>query len=442
MKKFILGSLFLLLLLAIADYGLRHRVGTSCPAYTKNLHKFTGDIGAGKRLDVIYAFPLGESGASPYDLITTELAVPGQGQQQGHPRLHYIRYQGEGRFVEDKNFPQVLTEHAREVLPLTLHGQKAFVVADHGFDWPPYRGGHPHILVNEKGRWKDRTKKLFPDQRSFNFNVSAFSLNHDGNLDLFFSVVNSAKQFSFLLKNNGHDYFFPANSLPRELQSYESCYMTSRFWGEAEGSDYVFLGGCDRPPEAPKTVRDRILRIENGKTSLLPEDSVSARKKDPSWGTVDLRVADLNKDGARDVIAAVHNFGFTEGGIQLYFKKPGAMSFQTPEDGYLPVTDKDTPSFVPFVHLGDLDGDGYPEIVAPIAPTTVKGVSPQLRKFFALYQNEKGQGFADISMCLVSSLNSVAYADMMDLDQNGKPDIFLLGYDGRYEIYYNQSELP
>jgi hypothetical protein len=30
----------------------------------------------------------------------------------------------------------------------------------------------------------------------------------------------------------------------------------------------------------------------------------------------------------------------------------------------------------------------------------------------------------------------------MDLDQNGKPDIFLLGYDGRYEIYYNQSELP
>lgn len=433
MKRIVFAALVALIALLAWNHRGARSNAVMCPAFLKDLKRYPGKITSSEPFQVTYAFPLRESRSSFYDLISTEMKLPKEKPQANHPRLRYIRYLGDHHFAEDESFPVILTEHAREILPVRLHGKKAFVIADHGFDWPPFAGGQPRLIVNENGHWQDETALRFPLSRSFNFNVSAFSLNNDGNIDFFFNTVNSDKWVSFFLKNDGHDHFSRTEQLPKELTDMNVCYMTSRYWGRDGESEYIFLGGCDRAQDAPKVENDRLLRIQNGKMELMAKDRMSPRFQNAAWGTVDIQPIDINGDGERDVVTAVHNEGFTIGGIQIYLKKQKEMAFQTPKDGYIQTTDVSRPSFVPSVRLGDLDGDGYPEMVAPIVPIHPDPERP-LNRYFALYHG-RPDGFEDVTSCLHSSLGYVAYADIAQLKANSKPEIFLLGYDGSFEFF-------
>ena len=413
-----------------------------CSAFQSKLTKVTGQIASKEPFQIVYAFPLDYKDGKNPDFIITELKGDfWKDKQAPHPRLRYIKNLGDGKFAEDENFPVFETLHARHLVPVELNEGRGFIFADHGLDAPPFLGSFPRMILKQKdGTWREYTKELLPQNPSFNFHVTTFNMDKNGP-DLFVSVVSDAgkSKGSYLLKNDGHDHFAISDKIPEDLRKGDACFMTNHVADLlGDGKKEIIIGGCDRPPGTKMAARDRILRLVNGTLEYAPEESIPLRAKDESWGTVAIATADLNHDGHPDIVEAVHNFGFTKGAIQIHLNTGRDLKFREAEQSLLQPAEKNKTSFIPWVRLGDLDGDGLPEILAPITPIFKDGIDPKLEKNFALYKNVDGEHFANVGPCLSSKLPYISDAEFMDLNNDGKLDILLLSSDGHFEIYYNK----
>lgn len=413
-----------------------------CPIFQSKLNKVTGQIASHDSLQIVYAFPLEYKDGKNPDFILTELQGDfWKDKRSPHPRLRYIKNLGDGKFVEDESFPVFETLHARHLIPVELTEGRGFIFADHGLDAPPFAGAFPRIILKQKnGTWKEFTKELLPQNPSFNFHVNI--LNTDKNKpDIFVSVVSDTRKGlgSYLLKNDGHDHFSVSDKIPEDLRKGDLCFMTNHVADlGGDGQKEIIIGGCDRPPGTKMASRDRILHLVNGSLEYAPEESLPLRAKDESWGTVAIATADLNHDGHTDIVEAIHNFGFTQGAIQVHMNTGKDLKFRRIAQSVLEPAEKDKTSFIPWVRVGDLDGDGLPEILAPITPIFKDGKDPKLEKNFALYKNVDGDHFANVAPCLGSTLPYISDVEFMDLNNDGKLDILLLSSDGHYEIYYNK----
>jgi len=412
-----------------------------CPQhYEENFKKTSGKIDSKDPLEIVYLFPLDFGSEKDLDFIAVELGE--------NSRLRYIKHLGEGRYAEDEAFPLIFTEHPRDLVSFTLDGKKAFAITDHGPDRAfgvenfTFTGGQPKIVVKESSGWKDRTKDYFPEMRFFNFTLTDLDLEEDGHVDFFITSISQQNENSLLLTNNGKNKFEISNRGPSEFKDPDFCYMMVKKMGKIDGKEHLFLGACDRPPEATLYKRDRIALVDRGQMKLLPEDLLPKREKDPSWGTVATKIVDLNNDGLLDIVTSVHNYGFTQGGLQLYFNTGVGMKFRSPKTNYLELSEPEKPSFIPFVKTGDLNGDHYPEILVPRSVLFLNGVDPKVRQKFGLFQSQKGERFRDISHCLASSLSSVLNAEIRDFDADGRNDVLLMSYGGSYEIYFQKAANP
>lgn len=415
----------ILLLASLGGFFLVAKPAPTCdPSFVNSFEKFSGQIRSRAPLNMVYVFPRGRKAGLSHDLLTTELGDTA--------RLRYIRYLGQGEFAEDESFPVVSTEHARQAVPILLHGKEAWVIADHGYDRPPFAGGQPRLLIHEKHGWRDETAERFPQMRSFNFNVAPLKLRDDGALDFFFGDVGSETQGDFILVNDGQDHFHRVDA-PAELK--DGCFMSALSFHSGE-KDFLYAGACDRDRGMIQKERDRLFEVSRTGLRPLPQDFLPVRREEAGWGSVDLTATDLNQDGQTDLVTAVHNFGYTRGGIQIYRNRGDGRGFQTGPEDYFAATDKNRPAFIPFVHAGDLDNDSFPEIVAPLSPTMVKGKVLPLTTRYLLYKNNRGGALKEIGQCLPTSLPVLATADLVDLNEDGHLDLLLMAPDGRYEIYY------
>lgn len=397
------------------------KIGTCSSFYSKNLNRVAGKFKGSDRFEIIYTFRLGFDDA-PFDHILTDLSKKS--------RLRYIRHTPEGTFEEDLSFPMILTEHAREVTPFKFGGRDAFIVADHGPDLPPFPGGHLKLLVKENGVWKNRSS-LLPSQLGFYFNVTVIDEHPDDTRIL----VNGIPE-SFVIHSHRQGPFRIDRENSAIFKQPHSCFMTSEKIS-VSGRTLVFLGGCDRSPEVEKTPHDRIAEYKEGRLTLLPENTMALRETDATWGSVDAIFADLNNDDLPDIISSVHNFGFSQAGIQIHMNtsKPDAISFSS---SYIPATDLRSKAFIPFVKAGKFHHSEYSDIVASVNEFLPKGEEKRRESTFVLLENQDGKSFKRVEHCLYSNLPSVMTAEFIDLDKNGKQDLFLISYDGRYEIFFNQ----
>jgi FG-GAP-like repeat len=409
---------------------LRAEAASPCPAgFREHLRREEGKVESPLPWHIVYAFPAYLPEEHRFDLITTELPEDSKGGSG--PRLRLIRWSPKNRLKEESEFPAIMTEHARDIRPFHWHEKNALVLADHGPDRPPFPGGIPRLLVEENEKWTE-APALLPPTRAFHFNVSPFTLGGQSTF-LLFNAMATAGTGNYLLKS-GKDGFHEVKLLPKEFRRPDHCFMTSRPLLPASKKNYIYLGGCDLPPGSATQAHDRVLEISGKQSQLLPEDTVPARALDPSWGTVNLLQVDLNNDGLPDLVAAVHNHGFSEGGLQIHLRKAGKKPAFEAAGPYLPLTLPGHSGFVSMVEAGDFFGDGYPALVATINYNASAGLRGHLPRF-ALLRNNHGRGFTDLGQCLGSKLPYVSYAAIRDFYGDGKPALFLLAYDGRYEIF-------
>jgi hypothetical protein len=406
--------------------------------------KASGKIQSTEPFQIVYAFELKYDDVKNPDLILGELPGPWWNQHpEIHPRLRYIFNNGDGSFQEDMSFPTIKTEHVRHLLPIKIGNEKGFIFADHGDDHPPFPGSAVRIFLKKSGKWTERTGELLPKIQDFNFSLAKVNSIYPGHEDIFVGVVGNEdhQKGTYLLKNDGKDHFTFSADIPESLRDGHDCFMTVHAVASANSkSQSVFLGGCDRDQNSTWAPRDRILSRKTasppGKWNYLPQENVPLRARDNGWGTVAVASADLNKDGFPDIVAATHNFGFTEGAIQILMNN-GNSKFLSLDQGALSPGEKGKASFIPWVRIADVDGDGFADILAPIVAVFKDGKDPRLKRKFALYHSISGKKFVNESSCLNSALAYVADAHFMDLNHDGKADVLLIGSDGQFEIFYN-----
>jgi len=176
----------------------------------------------------------------------------------------YTEQKGKWTFdkLASKNLPQ--TYHARQIILEDIDGDnsKEIIIADHGTDHPPYPGSHPVILRQSNGKWifDPKSKQL---GRDFTFNVAAITLK-DGSKALYKANVDGKNPFFFVnFKNSWKDI---SSQLPQNLSPHNLCMMTVLAEDfDLDGSQDIYLGGCDRDKLMPQQKHDRILSFENNK---------------------------------------------------------------------------------------------------------------------------------------------------------------------------------
>jgi hypothetical protein len=138
-------------------------------------------------------------------------------------------------------------------------------------------------------------------------------------------------------------------------------------------------------------------------------------------------VADFNKDGYPDVVLACHGYDapVPDGNGGMYF--PGEYSKLLLSDGKGGFTISnfaDSNGFVPGVSAGDVNGDGWPDIM--ISGATVNG-EPHMIRF---YMNNKDGTFTEDTSRVFNSPATGGYNepnDLIDVDGDGILDLAVGG---------------
>jgi FG-GAP-like repeat len=312
------------------------------------------------------------------------------------------------------------------------------VIADHGTDISPFPGGISRMLfATKKGQLRDVTASHFPMGERFTFHVSPGDIDQDGDLDLFVttlqptlpSTTRTNEDPEFWI-NDGKGRFSSNPKLWEREPGAPVCQMTSALADlDGDGVLELIVGACDTAEASKQSTFDRIYsRSRDGVFRIARSSILRPRQLGPDWGTVAMKVADLNRDGLPEIISVTHNPGFTRSAIQVQVNL-GKLQFREllyPLP-YQHPNGKD--AFIPWIDANDFDGDGKTDLVFTLRPAK-SGV--ELEKAIWLFKNEGRESFVDITPKLSS--NYFASAWFIDLNHDQRYEVVALSGDGRVTI--------
>ncbi len=271
-------------------------------------------------------------------------------------QVYLLRETSQGWIRE--TIPAIGFEHVRHAVDVRTPWGPGILIADHGFDQDPKNvGGITKLIVKTSdGSWVDKTAVL-PKRRNFTFHVTPIrrrGLPYD---DLLFSAfTDSAHGQNILLRPTNSTYDDVSHLLPLELRNKAFCLMTSaRVDLDSDGSDEVFLGGCDGPSKHKDLEANKVMEYRNDAWQWS-QAKLGKRLVDSSWATVGVEFDPQLFPGKAGFLTAVHDYGFKRGKFQLYtgsgddFRETQALTASASEA---------VDSFIPWVSHLHHDGHVY-----------------------------------------------------------------------------------
>lgn len=356
--------------------------------------------------------------------------------------IYFIRSLGNDQFRNESSFvfeKTPLAIHPRHAIAFDFNNDNIndFVIADHGMDLPPYPGGLPLLLLSHKNKWRLAEANKLSNEQIFNYHVSAMKFKDKKYLYL--SNLNSSESSRPILwEIDARGNFQLKNEfLPEDLRNGKNCYMSSEMSDlDEDGVAELILGACDR--QIGEIPRDAIFKFDETKGFIqLPTDSLPLRQKNISWGTAHFVIADFNQDGKKDILALPHNEGFSESVIQIYYQTNPLqfVSSKTPFPYISPPN-----SFVIWAAVGDINGDGYPDIAFNIRFKNSEDIKSNIT--YRLYLNDKGKKFVDVTPTL--PLDHLIFVGMHFLPaKKGEPQtLFAMDYVGNYYLIKKLLNAP
>lgn len=346
--------------------------------------------------------------------------------------LRLLENRGDGTFadVTAEKLGRVLAVHARHLAEGDFDGDGVtdFLIADHGFDRPPFPGRAPLLLMSRGGRLADESALRLPPLSDFTFHAVALDADGDGDVDIYLSNFQGPRGPPRILWNDGRGFFrAQAVEIRRSAKGKPVCQMAAAAADfDGDGRAELYGGGCDIAGPRPDNARDSIFDLRSGAPSLWPAGTLPLRRRNSTWGTVAVTAEDLDGDGRADAAVAVHDFGFHTGSLQI-FRNAGDRSFTEVRVPFEPETS--VKSFVPWIEAGDVDGDGRKDLLFSVRSVDTKPVDRPLR----LLRRKAGPeyGYDDLTPCLPPKMQQPwVRAHLIDTDGDGRFEIVLIFASG------------
>ena len=309
------------------------------------------------------------------------------------------------------SFGQKLSKY----LPATFHGRHVFkadiggdkteevIISDHGTDRPPFPGAPIVILEKKKKNWK-----LHPISKEMpvttNFNSAFIKLSGDRKA-IFRASMNSGDSTLFEFKK---EWVNTLSTLPKELTQSQMCMMTTLSEDfDGDGSDDLFLGGCDRNQDHSFQRHDRILTNVKGHWVLLPPNTLPARQLNSTWGTVYVEKINYNNDNKPDLIVSTHDFGFHSWRVVIYENQstPGKFLFR---EVLVPISQEhNTEGFLNSFEITSLPG--YKNLILADVRSVLRDKNRVHPKQFIRFLIQEKNQLEDASHCLPSEISKNLY---------------------------------
>ncbi|MBI5689128.1 MAG: VCBS repeat-containing protein [Verrucomicrobia bacterium] len=315
------------------------------------------------------------------DLLTFHIQVPAT-VPETRRRIRAFRNNG-GTFadVTDAVLGNVTMVHPRDrfVADFNGDGRPDLFLIGHGTDTPPFPGEQAKLLIQTAdGRLVDETATRLPQRSDFTHNLALGDIDGDGDLDAFLANINGAPSTGgprFYL-NNGNGVFTEATDrLPADIANrtsglnYTSAYLLDL---NGDGRAELVLGGGDLAPTNEILINDGTGRFSRNSRYTLPPKLFG-----PKASTVAITAADLNADGAPDLLFSTTGGtilmpdgrtidGYGLPGVQLLLNRGDGTFYDATSQ--LNLTFGPTDTWVEWIRTVDLNRDGRLDLVLQGAP--------------------------------------------------------------------------
>jgi FG-GAP-like repeat len=277
--------------------------------------------------------------------------------------------------------PRVQFPRELVIADFNRDGRPDVFVADHGYDASPGPGyQNTLVLSTPAGKLRDATSNL-PQRSDFTHSATAADVNGDGAVDLYVGnqYTEAQKIPPEILLNDGTGQFRScADCLPELLRSKITVpwhprpldgptYSASEFVDvNGDGTpDLVLAGnGYYRVGSEGIVSSDHQVLLNDGTGHFgIATGALPPRPFDNTGYGMDVRAADLNRDGKPDLLFAYTKMEPYGAGrwIQILINN-GDGTFRDETSARLPQSDSNEPTEIKYLQLVDLNGDGAKDI--------------------------------------------------------------------------------
>jgi hypothetical protein len=342
--------------------------------------------------------------------------------------------QGNGTFLDQTSSifdgapPQTLDARRVVVADFNGDGRPDVFVADEGQDVTPNSGHQNTLILSAPGGKLTNATANLPQRSDFSHALAMADVNTDGSPDLFVGNLGDAN--SSILLNDGHGHFRDEpNGIPADLADPGRSIITSAVFADVNRDGLPDLILGGGSNGLYSTVP--VVLLNNGHGAF---PSVSSTLPLPPYGfnsPVDFQTADLNGDGYPDIVASyVKTPGSTGRWIQILINK-GDGTFRDQTQTRLPQRDNSA-SWIKSIRLIDLNGDGALDMATAVVPSSPPWDEPP-----PFYLNDGRGNFTPLPPGLNTGAGD-AY-NFIDASAHGESDLVFTKNNANVELIREET---